>query len=281
MEKNQNVINKFSYKSYNTYTKTKNAYDPNKYKYVKPETPVILPEKIPTKVIINPNLKQKIHINPNFKPKPDIKPVTSNSVHINPKIINVSLIKSRALAKSNTSSATVKVVRPQNYINNVKIIKTPVRKRRISIRSRYKIVKSDKIQTPTSKTIIKNRFKIDRRSKTKMKYKKKIVTSINDSIRTCLFKNKTWSQSSIKIDKSTSNPIKSIKTKQENAKNRRSLITLRGKKYTTGLNKKSLKIISNSKSSLMGKKMLLKNGNKSRKSSLSQGKSGSTSNLRL
>lgn len=266
LEKIQDVKGKYNYKPYDAYVSSSDPYNVNKYKYVKkPESSVILPvqEQISNKVLINPNFRQSVHINPRFnatKQEQTVPKVGTTVVHVNPKIINVNFIRNQkplVMKCSNAGCSLKQAITKSNVpldsfkSQRNKTVKTPLRKRRVSIRSKYKIIKSTVLKSPVSnnKTIIKNRYKIvksatlksppsahktirnrykiDRRKVVKMRSRKKvIVQSINDSLRSCLFKNKTWRKSTLV------SPGKIPKLKADGGQKRSSLTVLRTRRFT-------------------------------------------------
>lgn len=148
-----------------------------KQNYVQPQ-PILPPTQKPTgnKVHINPNFNKKVFVNPNFQGNSAPTPVIPNKIHINPNLQNIklSILKSKPQATIDNGGRTTKIhVNPnilktvpiplENkatnefcrlnkvvYSSRTKLIRKPERKRsvsnsrkkRLSICSKYKIVKS-------------------------------------------------------------------------------------------------------------------------------------------
>lgn len=230
-------------KSKHEYVKPIKNYD--KYKYIKKnEQSVITNVQVneSKKVLINPNFKTNIYINPNFNKN-------SNNIHINPKILNIDL-------KPTNIPKQIKSVHTKHKIinKNVPEKKTPVRKRRTSIRTKYKIIKNNlktnhqniksnqvkmhslqnsKLSTPR----IINKYKIDRRSKSKSLQRKKVLRqSLSDTLRTTLFRNRTWKKPELK---------KYInKTSRLENKSKKLIVSTTGQKYIVDRTRKILKLVS-------------------------------------
>lgn len=266
----------------NKYVKppTKPPVNLNKYKYVKKNEPsVIIPVQriaVSSKVLINPNFKASVHINPHFNPA-NQQPST---IHVNPKVLNHQLTLNRV---QTTSEITLNTV--SNMCNVVKTVtsqivpKTSARKRRSSIRSKYKIVKSSVLNTSAKcpqvnkQFTVANKYKIDRRSTNSLNRsiaRKKIVKyGLSDLVRNKLFRNETWKKTKVlnhfkvnntaltnisgimyrkshtKLQKVDKTVQKTVPVNKHNMKQRRCLVNIKGCKYVMDSNKRTLKLIAN------------------------------------
>lgn len=161
--------------------------------------------QLPRKVLINPNFSKNVHINPRFNL------INPKHIHVNPKILNI-------LPKPIEAHTVVKSVHTQHKIVNKKIPTPVVRKRRISIRTKYKIVKSDRVV---------NKYKIDR-TKSRQIRRKVIRQSLSDVVRTTVFKNRTWKKTE---------PVRAKGTKKL-------VMSTSGQKYVISPCRKTLRLVS-------------------------------------
>lgn len=172
------------------------------------------------KVLINPNFKQpQVHINPHFNAA-----ATNKVIHINPRILQAnSLSVSNIISSVDKSNYDIALptISPQKNTTSVSSNIAINRKRRVSIRSKYKIVKSNVIHNVNvkipetrirrnsirsqykivkslvspksvlnSSNIIKTKYKIDNRSNIKTIKRKVTTNCLSDLSRNYLFKYK-------------------------------------------------------------------------------------------
>lgn len=279
----------------NKYVKppTKAPFNFNKYKYVKKNEPsVIIPVQsiaVSSKVLINPNFKASVHINPHFNPA-NQQPST---IHVNPKVLNHQLTLNRVQSTSAITFNTVPTVSNMcNVVKTVTVPKTSARKRRSSIRSKYKIVKSSVLNTSAKcpqvnkKFAVANKYKIDRRNTSSLNRsvaRKKIVKhGLSDLVRNKLLRNETWKKTKVlnhfkvnntaltnisgimyrkshtKLQKVDKTVQKTVAVNKHNMKQRRCLVNIKGCKYVMDSNKRTLKLIANNPKQPVVKKISIK-----------------------
>ncbi|CAH0547409.1 unnamed protein product [Brassicogethes aeneus] len=198
----QNLENHYTQQNYNYSTFPAYNLQGQDYNYTNPVEPTVQ-QNIPSKVHVNPHFgKTKVFINPNFKKSNETETAQStkiyfnpekcggSNIHINPKMqnsyVNGEILK--AISKNSDVKPKVIHVNPK-ILNSDKKVNTPgrkvistknklvrvhdsnispntsVRKRRSSLVSTYKIIKSTvitnyKIRSPLKKI---NMFKVDNR----------------------------------------------------------------------------------------------------------------------
>lgn len=170
------------------------------------------------KVLINPNFKQpQVHINPHFNAA-----AMNKMIHINPRILqtNSSSVASQVirsvdnanrvvlptiLSQQNTTSVPLNIgvnrkrrvsirskykIVKSNVVSNVNIKTPETRIRRNSIQSQYKIVKNVSPKSVLNPNNIKTKYKIDNRSNSRTIKRKVTTNCLSDMSRNYLFKYK-------------------------------------------------------------------------------------------
>ena len=115
----------------------------------------------PTKVLVNPHFKKKVFVNPQFHAPQTLLPTTKPKIHVNPNVLknfgnNVPNIKPTPVVESKTTT----VISTRNKLVRIPCNSpdTSPRKRRNSLHTKYKIVRSGAKNSPI------NKFKLDKRN---------------------------------------------------------------------------------------------------------------------
>lgn len=249
------------------------------------------------KILINPNFKAgNVHINPNFnkpaivqsKPNIHINPnmrvlQENRKCYVNPNVFTTTTVSSRNTVLPGTLDASVNVTKPivpqktivstrtkivnvpdvpsLKKINNITGQVKPTKKRK-SVHSKYKIVKSQETDNSKSSslTYLTNRYKVDKRPLdvqqkhlTKMYNKMHLNKSIEIVKQRWKLPKCTYLNISGILYKKSPNSLKRStsfeeKTKQKSStkiiqsKNKK-LITIGGVKYKLNVNNKTLKLL--------------------------------------
>ncbi|XP_022919436.2 zinc finger CCCH domain-containing protein 3 [Onthophagus taurus] len=111
----------------------------------------------PCVVLVNPNFKKTVHINPNFK----------GTIHVNPNIIK---LQNKPISNDDYNNKVLSVERLGINLNenkdvklSVKTVKSPLKERRKSLHTKYKIVHQAHKIDEWKKIGIKSKYKIDKR----------------------------------------------------------------------------------------------------------------------
>lgn len=128
-----------------------------------------------TTVLINPHFGKKVFINPNFNNSLNLP---MPKIHINPNVLQNLPTTRPATAVPNITPKCTTVISTRTKFIRIPTTTSPVgqqlRKRRTSLHSKYKIIRS----SPNIKKVSINKFKLDKRSPQKQKI------SINTSLKT-------------------------------------------------------------------------------------------------
>ncbi|EEZ99698.2 zinc finger CCCH domain-containing protein 3 [Tribolium castaneum] len=130
---------------------------PNRFIYVKHN--FVAPNPAP-KVLLNPHFKKKVYVNPQFKPAQNPLPPTNAKpkIHINPNVLKNFAKTVNNVPKVVEPPKATTVISTRNKLVRIPCNKSPeIRKRRNSVHTKYKIVRSG------AKTGSPNRFKLDKR----------------------------------------------------------------------------------------------------------------------
>lgn len=149
-----------SYYNFPQYPANPNPNPPtNRFIYVKHNfvTPNPTPNPAP-KVLVNPHFKKKVYVNPQFKPPLSVPPPsnTKPKIHINPNVLK-NFVKSVNNVPKEVSTKPTTVISTRNKLIRIPCNSPEIRKRRNSLHTKYKIVRSGAKNTSTS------RFKLDKR----------------------------------------------------------------------------------------------------------------------
>lgn len=172
------------------------------------------------KVLVNPHFKKKVYVNPAFNPSKTIhiNPAKSDfklpKIHINPNVLKNFTVPTPALQPVKNTNSSTTVISTRNKLVRVPLNsprKSPTRKRRSSLHTKYKIVRNTAKISPVKMVnkfkFVKtsDKFRMDKRTsntvlKTPRSIRKKYVyvnrfLSMNLVAKTVLFKKSSTNKS--------------------------------------------------------------------------------------